>query len=705
MRVPSLPHGGAAPQAAAWCCIGVAALVAAPLRAQDTVPRQLPPVTVTRDKQRSPLELPYAISSVRPDSLSPGQTHTQPEQTLFLLPGLTVANRNNPSQDARISIRGFGARSQFGVRSLRVLRDGMPLTMPDGQTPLDYLDLESVGSVETIRGSASSLYGNASGGVIDLRSAPPPSAPIAGELRSWAGSNAARRNTVLLGGTHGAASYTASMGRTRSDGARAWSNQQLTNAFLRASTEYRGADVALIGMGLDMPIAQNPGALTRVQFDTNPDMADPQSIAKRARKAVHQVQLGLQARRDFGFGELQAQVYEGRRSLDNPLAFSVVGIDRATRGASIRLLSSPAIGGSYAPRFTVGVETQYLNDARKNWANCNGLATPTAACPVIGVDRGNLSLDQREIVRGVGVYARNEAQFARAHVTAGVRLDQTQFTVHDAYLGDGRDDSGSRRMRAFSPMVGVAVSVTRAQSVYATVSTAFETPTTTELANQPSGNAGINPTLDPQYSTTFEAGARGQALNRIEYDFAIFATRVRDELIPFDIGSGRVAYQTAGRTRRRGAEGALSTGGGPVALSLTYTYSDFAFVNFVSGATQLGGKEIPGIPRNQVQFSASYRHRSGFALVEWMAKDKIWVNDSNLAAAPGYALLNLRAGARTAFGKPWLTPVFGVQNVLDRRYVASVAVNAAGTVATGKFYEPGPGRTFFVGLTAATAPW
>src|SRR3954467_7652380 len=171
-------------------------------RAQDTVIARLPPVvTVTRDIGRSALDLPYAISEIRPDSARPGQTHLLVDQTLFLLPGVTVANRTNPSQDPRISIRGFGARSAFGVRSIRILRDGMPLTLPDGQTPIDYLDLESVGRVEAIRGAASALYGNASGGVIDLKSVEPPSVPLAVQARSYGGSNGMRRYTGLFGGT------------------------------------------------------------------------------------------------------------------------------------------------------------------------------------------------------------------------------------------------------------------------------------------------------------------------------------------------------------------------------------------------------------------------------------------------------------------------------------------------------------------------
>ena len=156
-------------------------------RAQDSIPRLPPVVTVTRDIGRSALDVPYAISEIRPDSARPGQTHLLVDQTLFLLPGVTVANRTNPSQDPRVSIRGFGARSAFGVRSIRILRDGMPLTLPDGQTPIDYLDLESVGRVEAIRGTASALYGNAAGGVIDSRSAGPPLMPAAAQGRTWIG--------------------------------------------------------------------------------------------------------------------------------------------------------------------------------------------------------------------------------------------------------------------------------------------------------------------------------------------------------------------------------------------------------------------------------------------------------------------------------------------------------------------------------------
>src|SRR5882762_1756830 len=176
-------------------------MIATAARAQDTATRLQPVVVeVGRGAHRSILELPFAVTVQTPDSLRPGQRHLSLDETLWLIPGLSVSNRNNPSQDPRISIRGFGARSAFGVRGIRVLRDGIPLTLPDGQTPVDYLDLESVGRVEVMRGSASSLYGNAGGGVVDIRTAPPLPVPVSGAVRMSNGGFGTRRLVAKAGG-------------------------------------------------------------------------------------------------------------------------------------------------------------------------------------------------------------------------------------------------------------------------------------------------------------------------------------------------------------------------------------------------------------------------------------------------------------------------------------------------------------------------
>ena len=439
---------------------GLAAVVAAglPLAAQDTLPRRLPPVTVTRDAGRSPLDLPFAISTTRPDSLVPGLTHTLIEQTLALLPGVTVANRVNPSQDTRVSIRGFGARSQFGARSIRILRDGMPLTLPDGQTPIDYLDLESVGRVEVIRGATAALYGNAAGGVIDLRSIEPPDAPLSVQGRFFRGADGLhgganqRRFSGLFGGRVGGFGLEGNIGDTKSTGYRDYAHQKLTNAFVRATRTVGRTDLAFIGMGLDMPVAENPGAITLAQADSAPWQADRLSVQKKARKAVHQVQLGFSATQHFnGGGELFVQGYGGTRTLYNPLTFAVVGIDRRQSGGALRLTLPQAIG-SMTNRFSVGADAQWLDDARKNWANCNGLATANATCPSLATEKGNLSLDQSELVSNIGPYVRDEIEVGRLRASAGVRSDRVRFELRDHFLSDGRNDSGIRTMKAVSPI-------------------------------------------------------------------------------------------------------------------------------------------------------------------------------------------------------------------------------------------------------------
>ena len=683
----------------AFCC----AIAIGRAGAQDSVAKLPPVVTVTRDIGRSALDLPYGISEIRPDSARPGQTHLLVDQTLFLLPGVTVANRNNPSQDARISIRGFGARSAFGVRSIRVLRDGMPLTLPDGQTPIDYLDLESVGRVEVIRGTASALYGNAAGGVIDIRSAGPPAGPVAAQARSWLGDYGTRRVTAVVAGSGDAAFYQANVGHTLADNFRLYSRQELTNGYMRVGATALGTDFVLQGLGLDMPTAQNPGALTLSQLNANPRLPDSASVRKLARKAVRQLQFGLSATHplsDDRGGEVFAQLYGGTRNLYNPLTFAVVDVGRAQYGGSARATIPFTLG--IRQRVSFGADAALQNDLRKNWANCNAVATATTNCPVLSTEKGALQLDQREIVSSAGPYVRDEVQFFdRIGLSAGVRADFIKFQLKDHFLSDGRDDSGNRVLHAVSPMVGAVARLSLLTALYANVGSAFETPTTTELGNQPNGNAGLNYDLKPQFSTTYETGLKGLFLDRLQYDVSAFDTEVRDELIPFEVpgGNGRTYYRNAGRTRRTGFEFAGGTDFGPVALNAAYTYSHFRFRDFLSGGNQFAGHVIPGIPEQQVQASATWRHSSAFATVEALAKSAVYVDDANTARAAGFAVYNLRLGAEGLGRMPWLAPVVAVQNLFDKHYVGSVAINAAGTSATAKFYEPAPGRTLLVGLT------
>ena len=672
-------------------------------QAQDSTATPLTPVVVEvgRGAHRSPLDLPFAVTVETPDSSRPGQRHLALDETLWLIPGLTVSNRNNPAQDPRVSIRGFGARSAFGVRGIRVLRDGIPLTLADGQTPVDYLDLESVGRVEVMRGSASSLYGNAGGGVVDLRTSEPLPVPISGAVRIWNGGFGSQRFVAKTNGTAGSVGYQANIARTEGDGYRDYSRQRMTNGFARVSLDAGGGSYALEWLGVNTPVAENPGALTRAQFELDPRLADPLSVRKRARKAVTQSQFGTTARHVGARGEIEASAYAGTRSLDNPLTFAIVDVGRVTSGASVRA-TAPFSLLRAEQRLTIGTEVQLQNDLRRNFTNCNNIpppTLPTATCPDIGVERGTLTLDQREIVSSIGSYARDELQLGDRYIlTASVRADAVRFRVKDRFINaTNPDDSGRRLLDAVSPMMGILLRLAPSHSAYANVSSAFETPTATELGNQPSGAAGINRDLKPQKSTTYEVGVKGVAATGLQYNASLFATGVHDELIPYDIpaSGGRRYFRNAGRTSRRGAELGAGVAVRSLELGAAYTYTNYRFTDFTVDTAHYAGNRIPGIPRQTLQASAALRAGAATLVTETTLADKMAVNDANSESSPGYAIFNARIVTSAALGRSGAELTLGAQNLFNTRHVSSVSVNAAG----GKFYEPGSKRSIYLGLT------
>ncbi|MGH7650344.1 MAG: TonB-dependent receptor family protein [Gemmatimonadaceae bacterium] len=671
--------------------------------AQDTAVTRLPPVVVEvgRGTRGSTLDLPFAVTIQSPDSARPGQRHLSLDEALWLVPGLTVSNRNNPSQDPRISIRGFGARSAFGVRGIRVLRDGIPLTLPDGQTPVDYLDLESVGQVEVMRGSSSSLYGNAGGGVVDIRTSDPLPVPVSGEARLSTGEFGTRRLVAKTGGIVDGLAYQGSVAETESDGYRDYSRQKMTNGFGRLSLDRGSGSYALDWMGVNTPTAQNPGALTRAQFEANPRMADPLSVRKRARKAVSQSQLGLTGRHTVGRGDLEVSAYAGTRSLSNPLTFGIVDVGRTTAGGNVRATVPVSVLGM-DQRLTAGTDLQLQNDLRLNYTNCNDippLTTPTATCPNLAFERGVVTLNQRELISSLGSYLRDELELGeRYSLTASARADAVRFQVKDRLINaTNPDDSGHRLLDAVSPMIGLLARVSPLQSLYANVSSAFETPTATELGNQPSGAAGINRDLQPQKSTTYEVGAKGVTTRGFQYSTALFATVVHDELIPYDIpgGAGRRYFRNAGRTSRRGVELGSGVAVGPVDLAGAYTYANYRFVDFTVDTAHYAGHHIPGIPSQVFQATVTAHGFFGAFVTEANLADRMFVDDANSESAPGYAIVNARLVTHAMMGHSGAEITFGAQNLFDTKYVSSVSVNAAG----GKFYEPGTQRSVFVGVS------
>jgi iron complex outermembrane receptor protein len=307
------------------------------------------------------------------------------------------------------------------------------------------------------------------------------------------------------------------------------------------------------------------------------------------------------------------------------------------------------------------------------------------------------NLHQLERVVSAGVFARAEISRSIVSAVATVRGDQTNFTVRNRQAtSDG--SVLSLDMGAVTPMVGITVRPRPDWALYGNVATSFETPTTTELANQPDGSAGINRELKPQRGRTLEAGVKGSVRGRLQYDAAVFDIATDDELIPFEIpnSGGRRYFRNAGRTSRQGVELGLRAAFGAVDVGASLAHLRYTYDEFTVATTVLDGKRVPGVSPTTASFFATARRQLGFATLEAQQASRTPADDANTNHASGYTLWNVRAGLTA----PWargIEPVFGIENAFDRTYAANVVTNAT----RGRFYEPGAGRRVYVAITVS----
>jgi iron complex outermembrane recepter protein len=662
-------------------------------------------VTVTRDAPRAALDLPFAVARVTPDSARPATRRLTIGELLFAVPGVAVGNRNNPSQDPRLGIRGFGARSAFGVRGVRVVRDGIPLTLPDGQTPIDWLDLESIGSLEVIRGTASALYGNAAGGVLSLRTVSADSGPARLSLRAFGDGNDVTRISGVASGRVGVrdADWVVSGTTLGGAGARTYAEQRAQSAFGRVGATLGGTRFDVQATAFGLPTAENPGAVTAIELASRRNLADSLNVVRRSRKEVTHRQVALSAERLTGPVQLSGNLFVGTRALDNPQPFAIVDVQRRNWGGTLRG-SMSSVWNGFTVRTTAGADWQGQRDDRRNFENCNARfgTVPAATCPVRDQERGALRIDQRERLDGMGAFARWEIEAPRrATLSAAVRWDELRLSLQDRFITPtNADDSGDRTLGAVTPMIGATLRLTPTVAWYSSVSTAFETPTITELTNQPDGRAGLNATLDPQRTRMFESGVKAVLGSRWRADLSVYTASTRDELVPFDVPGqvGRRAFRNAGRTARRGVELSLEgvsrfVDGGLALAHARYRYEDYALTSGTT-TTQLAGRSIPGVPNSTAQGWLTGRARGWFLTVEGSAQSRSALDDANSAFAPGWWVANLRMGRDVRVRRVGVEPLVGIDNLFNRNYASTLVVNAT----RGRFFEPAVPRTAYLGV-------
>ena len=680
----------------------VSALMCATLHAQpEASGPSLPEVTVSTPRgAASAFEMPASVDQVDGRQLREDRLQVNLSESLGSVPGLLVQNRQNYAQDLQLSIRGFGARSTFGVRGVRLYVDGIPATLPDGQGQTSNIDLGSADRIEILRGPFSALYGNSSGGVVQIFTEDGEGPPTLGYSIAG-GSNGTLRQSTRVSGRSGAVDYLLSGSHFTTDGYREHSAAQrnLVNGKLGIALGDDGK-LTLVVNSVHLN-AQDPLGLTAAQVALAPRSA---ALATQfdTRKSVEQTQLGLlyEKRIDADHG-LRLLLYGGERKTTqfqsippaaqiSPLsAGGVIDLERRYAGFDARWTARSQLGGRPL-EWSAGLAYDTLGEDRKGWENFIGRASAPA---LLGV-QGLLRRDEHNRVRNLDPYLQGAWKFAdRWTLEAGLRYSTVRFESDDRFIrGANGDDSGSVRFRHVLPVAALRYAVTPDLSVYTAFGRGFETPTLNELSYRPDGRAGLNFGLLPSVNDSVELGVKARLAGGL-LTAALFQTRTKDEIVTASNTGGRATFRNAGRTRREGLElGWTHETADHWRTQLAYTLLDARYQDSAIG------QRIPGIARQSLFAAFGWMPPEGWhGGVELRALSRIAANDANSANAPGYALAALHGGFRKRWER-WELDVFArIDNLFDRRYIGSVIVNEG----NARYFEPALGRNWTVGAGAA----
>ena len=644
--------------------------------------------------------------SLRDDDNSSG---VNVSEALRGIPGVTARDRQNFAQDTQLSIRGFGARSTFGVRGVRLFADGIPATMPDGQGQLSHFNLLGGDRIEVMRGPFSALYGNSSGGVVQLWSAQGQDGDP-WRIRATADSEGAYTLGTQLLGKVGTVGYNVAATRLQSDGYRDHSQARRDAFNGRFDLDVGESRVLTVALNhLHLPDAQDPLGLTSAQVQADPRQATSVAMQFDTRKSVRQTQGGLIFEQRVGNAQTwRAMAYAGQRAVEqflavpvaaqiNPLsAGGVIDLDSDYNGADLRW----SWRGELASRsfeFTVGTNVDRQRQERRGYENfVDG---------TLGV-RGALRRDERNDVRTFDQFAQAWWQFTpRWSLLAGVRHSDVEFTARDRFItATNPDDSGKVRYGDTTPVAGLMFNANDTLRLYASLGRGFETPTFNELGYRADGVTGLAFDLRPAVSRNVELGMKWRNAHDARLQAALFRADTDNELAVARNVGGRSSFQNVGSARRQGFEASFDTAiGKDWNLQLAYTFLDATFQSAFLACTGAAcsvpstpvaaGSRIPGIPRQQFFGRLQWRGDAWSAAMETVGMGDVVVNDIASESAPGHVLLNLEAARQWNVGTGGLRVFARIENALDQPYIGSVIVNEG----NGRFYEPGPGRGFLLG--------
>lgn len=658
----------------------------------------------------SELDTPAAVSVVNGDEMRQAAPRVNLSESLGAVPGLQVQNRQNYAQDLQLSIRGFGSRSTYGVRGLRIYVDGIPATMPDGQGQTSNIDIGSVDTIEVLRGPFSALYGNSSGGVINVTSqtgTQPPTVEASSYYGSFGTWHYGMKATGAVGdGSHaGDVDYTVSTNRFTTHGYRDHSGARKNLANARLGVRINDVSkLTLLLNSVDIK-ANDAGGLTADEWRDNPRQS-PRGDQYNTRKNTRQTQAGLRYERQLSAqDDLSVMMYAGEREttqfqsiprapqLKPSHAGGVIDLTRHYQGIDTRLTHR---GELLVPvTLTAGLDYENMSERRKGYENfvmVNG-------APQYG-EQGALRRNECNLMWNVDPYLQTQWQLTdKLSLDAGVRYSSVWFDSNDYYITPGNgDDSGDASYHKWLPAGSLKYALTDAWNVYLSAGRGFETPTINELSYRSDNQSGLNFGLKPSTNDTVEIGSKTRIGNGL-FTAALFQTNTDNEIVVDSSSGGRTSYKNAGKTRRQGMELGLDQQFGESwRLKAAWTWLDATYRTNVCDDASCNGNRIPGIARNMGYASFGYQPEQGwYAGSDIRYMSDIMANDENTAKAPSWTVVGLTTGYKWSYGRMDMDLFGRIDNLFDREYVGSVIVNES----NGRYYEPAPGRNYGIGLNLA----
>ncbi|MAE23361.1 MAG: TonB-dependent siderophore receptor [Pseudomonas sp.] len=676
----------------------------------EQTPYQIDELVITGSRyEASGWRLPFSVNRIDAEQATLGKPGVNLSEALGSVPGLVVQNRQNYAQDLQVSSRGFGARSAFGIRGIKLLADGIPLSNPDGQGQAATFDLDTLERIEVLRGPFASVYGSNSGGVIQLFSRDGEGAPKVSVDTSQAAYGTSRTRVSAEGGND-KAGFIINRSHFETDGYRDHSGAILDKTF--AKLTLNPDDVSKLSLSfseLDQNDTQDPQGLTWGEVKTDRRAAAPNALLFNTRKTVDHRQFGLNYERSFAAGTWQSTLYSGTRRViqyqsipkavqENSEKHSggVIDFERRFHGIGNRWIQSFDLGSSLLT-ITAGLDYDYSRDDRHGYENFVG--------DTLGV-KGDLRRDERNEVTSLSPYLQAAWQLGKLDLQAGLRYNHVQFNVDDNFIlssacqnpqTENCDDSGSVTYRKLTPTLGASYALLPDLNIYASWGKGVETPTLNELSYSGQYNSfGFD--LKPTTSEQFEIGLKARVAEATNLQVALFQIDTDDELVVASAQGGRNSFQNAAQTRRRGLELSLESHlSETLRANLAYTHIDATYSKDFTSRNQLveSGKHLPGIPANTLYGELAWKPVDWFSTaVEGLYRSKLYVEDSNTAkAAPSYALFNWQARFEQKAGALTFNQVLRIDNLFDREYIGSVIVGDG----NGRYYEPGPERAWYVG--------